>query len=81
MNNPAKAWAVCAPLGYPLVNTVSSTRRGAVVNWLVTDAKIMVWATASDQQIEAMWKRHSPEHQVTLQQVEVTVLPEPAKVQ
>jgi|APCry1669192522_1035417.scaffolds.fasta_scaffold04459_3 hypothetical protein len=39
------------------VNTVSPTRRGALVNWLVASARIPVYQWTSDEDIEASWRQ------------------------
>lgn len=38
------------------IGTVSPTRRGAIVNWLVTSARQPVFAWTDDLQIERMWR-------------------------
>lgn len=47
-------WAVVQG-GEILVKTVSDTRRAAIVNWLVTEAEIMVLNSWTDDRIEAIW--------------------------
>lgn len=37
------------------VSTVSPTRRGAIVNWLVTSARQIVYITTTDAEIERLW--------------------------
>ena len=50
----SKGWAVIEN-GSINVNTVSSTRRAAIVNWLVVSGRMMVAATADDHMIEQAW--------------------------
>lgn len=37
------------------IKTVSDTRRAAIVNWLVVEGDILVFATMSDFTIEELW--------------------------
>ena len=39
-----------------LPNTVSATRRAAIVNWLVTAVQLPVTNDWSDEQIEQVWR-------------------------
>ena len=56
------------------MHTVYPTRRGAIVNWLVTTAKMPLSQNASDEYIEQMWATHSVDNKVAVVQVEVRVL-------
>jgi len=38
--------------GEILIKTVSETRRSAMVNWLVTEARVMVFRDSTDAEIE-----------------------------
>jgi hypothetical protein len=66
----ARAWAVVQE-GEPLPNTVSSTRRGALVNWLVIVAQMRVLNSWSDADIEAAWVEHSMRRQAHVSPVTV----------
>lgn len=50
----AEGWAVVSK-GKILVKTISDTRRAAIVNWLVTEARVLVLATWTDEDIENNW--------------------------
>ena len=52
----ASGWAVMDTGGMVNSQTVSSTRRGAQVNWLCLHG-VVVYATATDQQIESAWQQ------------------------
>lgn len=52
----AECWVVWDARG-PLVNTVSDTRRAAIVNWLVTETGMMVTQAHDDVDIENAWRR------------------------
>lgn len=45
-----------ASFGVLDVSTVSPTERGAIVNWLVTYARIPVYAWSSDDQVFQTWR-------------------------
>lgn len=47
-------WAVRGPPGI-YVKTISDTRRAAIINWLVTECRVLVRTYHSDDQIDAMW--------------------------
>jgi len=49
------AWAVKDYYGIN-VKTVSDTRRAAIVNWLVTVPKIMIYNHMTDAEIESLWR-------------------------
>ena len=76
MDNPAKGWAVCNPLGFPKANTVAATRRAAIVNWLVSEAGVLIWNSDADSHIEKLWGQYSPRFQLQVREVEVRPLPE-----
>ena len=42
--------------GQILVTTVSPTRRGAIINWLVTERAMMVFNEDTDEKIEEAWQ-------------------------
>lgn len=49
------------------VTTVSPTRRGAVVNWLVTSARRPIYAWTTDGEIEGLWRGlHGPDHECAM---------------
>lgn len=73
MGEQAQGWAVVEQSGINM-NTVYSTRQGAIVNWLVTTAKIALSHNASPNYIEMMWSTESVAHRVAVCQVEVRVL-------
>lgn len=52
----ALAWAVVATGARVCVNSVSDTRRAAIINWLVAEKKQQITVYHSDEQIEALWK-------------------------
>lgn len=60
---PGSVSAIPEAIGYAVVSfdqvdvsTVSPTERGAIVNWLVTSARIPVYAWSSDDQIFKTWR-------------------------
>lgn len=53
-----EAWAVISKDGEIWVDTVSSSRRAALVNWLVTD-RFIALGPCTDEQIEKMWSYYS----------------------
>lgn len=54
----SKGWAVRNEAEI-FVKTVSSTARAAIINWLITEAHIMVLAGTPDDEIERMFaQRH-----------------------
>jgi hypothetical protein len=48
------AWGVIDDEGLK-VRTVSDTRRAAIINWLVTEAGVLITSFHSDDQINAIW--------------------------
>lgn len=52
----AEGWAVVSK-GNILVRTVSDTRRAALVNWLVTEARVLVLTSWTDDDIETAWHK------------------------
>lgn len=53
----ADGWAVTDDRGLN-IRTVSETRRGAIINWLVVAARVLVLANQTDDEIEYLWVRH-----------------------
>ncbi len=51
------------------VRTVSPTRRAAIVNWLVIHRSKMIYAAATDEEIEKLWELYGGA--VTLREVEI----------
>lgn len=54
----AIGWAVRSSAGAIKVETVSPTRRGAIVNYLVAEKQVMVFNSSTDEDIELMWKHY-----------------------
>lgn len=54
-NDFKDGWGVVDDEGLK-VNTVSDSRRAAIVNWLVTAAGCMIYDSCSDEQINVMWE-------------------------
>ena len=46
------------------VNSISTTRRGAIVNWLFVVPRIPVLVGHSDEDIEQMWEANNKEAEV-----------------
>lgn len=69
----ARGWAVEPIGGQIMINTVSGTRRAAIVNYLVTEHRVMLTIFDSDENIENLWK-HYGEH-AECRQVNVSTLP------
>jgi len=65
------AWAV-TNLDKTYINTISDTRRAAIVNWLVTEKQMMVYTSHTDADIEAMWNHLG--RYVEVRQVEIRPL-------
>ena len=64
----ARGWAVIT--GDQIhIRTVSPTRRGAIVNFLVTDRSMAIYSQHTDADIEAWWKKYHSRSEV----VEVTI--------
>ena len=40
------------------VATISTTRRAAIVNWLVVNAGCLILNSTTDDEIETLWQRH-----------------------
>jgi hypothetical protein len=72
----ATGWAVLAPGARIYVNTIAETRRAAIVNWLVTEKKTMVFTHNTDDDIERLWK-HFGEY-VDCRQITITDAPQSA---
>ena len=49
-----EGYAITGPSGID-IRTVSDTRRAAIINWLVVQARHMIHATDTDEQIERLW--------------------------
>ncbi len=59
----ASGWAA-TERGEIAVDTVSPTRRAAIVNWLVTRKKELILADTTDAQTEAPWFKYYGERDV-----------------
>jgi hypothetical protein len=61
----AEAWAVVDCYGTNILqNTISETRRAAIINWLVTVGGVWVRNTTTDQEIEDLWEKRPAHTQV-----------------
>ncbi|MEQ1523382.1 MAG: hypothetical protein ABL936_19125 [Aestuariivirga sp.] len=61
-------WAVFSG-DTPIITTVSPTRTAAIINFLVTEWRIMVLQSATSDQIEQAWQDHKRDfdvHEVTV---------------
>lgn len=58
-----EAWGVVDDDGLN-VRTVSDTRRAAIINWLVTNAGVMIMDTHTDEHINALWDANCGEAMV-----------------
>jgi len=54
----APGWAVVKSNGLIYIKTVSDTRRAAIINWLVTEKQIPIFAYHTDADVEAYWKHY-----------------------
>lgn len=73
-NTYTDGWAVVGDHGLQ-ADTVASTRRAAIVNWLVTSAKVMVSADHSDEEIEYLWQRYGTNpNRASVRKVKITVV-------
>lgn len=70
----AHGWAIVAN-GEINVATVSPTRRGALVNWLVVSARVPVFNDHSDAQIESMWDERRFDACARVTDVQIEELP------
>jgi hypothetical protein len=71
--NAARGYAVVEN-GSIDMRTVSPTRRGAVVNWLVVRGGQMITNSMSDGEIEELWVHHHRAHgQINVHMVTVSV--------
>jgi hypothetical protein len=52
MTEAVQGYAAVSYQGEILIKTVSETRRAAMVNWLVTEGRIMVFRDSTDAEIE-----------------------------
>lgn len=53
-----KGWAVVTNGGDLLVRTVSDTRRAAIINYLVTEHRVLITIFDSDENIENFWRHY-----------------------
>ena len=60
----AWGWAVVDKNGDIDVKTVSPTERGAIVNWLVVEQKVMITNDWSDGKIYEAWGQRKGAHRV-----------------
>lgn len=68
MTTSKTGWAVCVN-DAPLLATVSGTRIGAIVNFLMTERNLLVLQAATPEQIEQAWQEKKDGAEI----VEVTV--------
>lgn len=68
MSEKAEGWAV-ADAGGILVRTVSPTRRGAIVNWLVSFCGVLVHSGWKDDMIETQFVTRSLAHRARVVEV------------
>lgn len=73
MREPGAGWAVKQGVMGPLANTVSSTPRGAMVNWLVSQRAVWVPSTATDEEIATAFERQRLIRGVEAELVEVVI--------
>jgi hypothetical protein len=66
----ATGWAVLVKGGPIYVKTVSETRRGAIVNWLVVEHGALIMNHHTDADIERMWTHYGK--YVDCQEVSIT---------
>lgn len=52
MSAAVQGYAAVSHRGEILIKTVSETRRAAMVNWLVTEGRVMVFRDSTDAEIE-----------------------------
>jgi hypothetical protein len=74
MTTPTHGWA-CVTGDLILVKTVSPTRRAAIVNFLVTERSMMIYAHHTDDDIARAWAKYHGRSEV----VEVTISVAPQK--
>jgi hypothetical protein len=53
---PVEGWAVIDKNGVVLVRTVSPSRRAAIINWLYTEAHMLITNSMDDDYIEQLWQ-------------------------
>jgi hypothetical protein len=70
-NDTIDGWGVVGPAGLN-VRTISDTRRAAIVNWLVTDAHILLLQSHTDDDIERLWNEYRED--ATVERVKIAVL-------
>ena len=66
--------------GKLLIRTASDTKRAAIVNWLLTEARILTLAGSSDEEIQADWLQHSPKQRAEICFVELNEVKGPPAV-
>lgn len=69
----AGGWAAVHEDGDIVVSTVSPTRRGAIVNWLVTVPKVMVTNRHSDDDIDSLFQLEKQHYRVDIVSVTIKV--------
>jgi len=71
LNDTMEGWGVVGRAGL-IVKTISDTRRAAIVNWLVTDAHILLLQSHTDADIERLWNEYRED--ATVERVRIAVL-------
>jgi len=66
----AHGWAVVDMSGIN-VRTVSPSRRGALVNWLIAAHRMVLMGNVTDEQVEQLWQAKSGDAMVV--EVDITV--------
>lgn len=66
----ALGWAVVASGARVFVRSVSDTRRASIINWLVTEKQVGVYAYHTDDDIERLWGHYG--QYVDVRQVVIT---------
>jgi hypothetical protein len=69
-------WAVIKNSGLIVINTVSRTRRAAIINWLVTEVKQKITNAHTNEQIENIWEYYSKAYNTLVSKVEIKKLEE-----
>jgi hypothetical protein len=68
-----KGWAVAEAQHGIVVNSVADSRRSAIVNWFaVSGPRVVTLDSATDEQIEGVWRRLAPRYGAEVIEVEVT---------
>lgn len=73
MTTPAHGWA-CVTGDVIHVRTVSPTRRAAIVNFLVTERSMAIYAFHTDGDIELWWRKYHGRSEVV--EVAISVAPQ-----